>query len=41
MLRSLVDRPAPELRVTEVSGRALDLAALRGKVVLLNFFASW
>ena len=40
-LRSLVDRPAPPLKLTDLSGRTLDLLALRGKALVLNFFASW
>ena len=41
VLRSMLDRPAPGFKVTEVTGKALDLASLRGRVLLLNFFASW
>jgi peroxiredoxin/tetratricopeptide (TPR) repeat protein len=40
-LKSLVDRPLPKLTLTTVDGRPYDAAALRGKVVLLDFFASW
>jgi thiol-disulfide isomerase/thioredoxin len=40
-LKSLVDRPLPKLTLTTVDGRPYDLAALRGKVVMLDFFASW
>jgi thiol-disulfide isomerase/thioredoxin len=40
-LKSLVDRPLPKLTLTTVDGRPYDMAALRGKVVLLDFFASW
>ncbi|HEY6355344.1 MAG TPA: TlpA disulfide reductase family protein [Burkholderiaceae bacterium] len=40
-LKSLVDRPLPKLTLTTVDGRPYDIAALRGKVVLLDFFASW
>lgn len=31
-------KPAPSLRVTSLRGEELDLAALRGKVVVLNFW---
>ena len=40
-LTSLVDRPLPKLTLTTVDGRSYDTAGLRGKVLLLNFFASW
>lgn len=38
---SMLDRPAPVFKVAEVTGKSMDLASLRGKVILLNFFASW
>ncbi|HEY1911222.1 MAG TPA: TlpA disulfide reductase family protein [Vicinamibacterales bacterium] len=40
-LSSLVDRPLPKLALRTVDGKPYDLAALRGKIVLLDFFASW
>lgn len=40
-LKSLVDRPLPALALTTVDGRPYDTSGLRGKVLLLNFFASW
>jgi thiol-disulfide isomerase/thioredoxin len=40
-LKSLVDRPLPKLTLTTVDGRPYDTANLRGKVVMLDFFASW
>jgi peroxiredoxin len=33
--------PAPALRGTTLDGLPLDVTALRGKVVVLNFWASW
>ncbi|MDE2136879.1 MAG: TlpA family protein disulfide reductase [Gammaproteobacteria bacterium] len=36
-----VGQPAPALVVRQLDGRDLDLAALRGKVVILNFWATW
>jgi len=40
-LRSLVDRPLPNLTLTTVDGKPFDTSSLQGKVLLLNFFASW
>src|SRR5438552_763389 len=40
-LKSVVDRALPPLTLTAVDGRPYDAAGLRGKVLLLNFFASW
>ncbi len=34
-------RPVPNLSVTTLNGEHVSLAALRGKVVLLNFWATW
>ncbi len=34
-------RPAPEARFRDESGAELSLARFRGKVVLLNFWATW
>jgi hypothetical protein len=41
LVTSMVDREMPAIRVADLEGRAIDLAALRGKVLLLNFFSSW
>jgi tetratricopeptide (TPR) repeat protein len=40
-LRSVVGRPLPGLALTTADGKPFDAAGLRGKVLLLNFFASW
>lgn len=34
-------KPAPAFSLTALDGRPIDLAHLRGKVVLLNFWATW
>ena len=35
------NRPAPQLQVVTFDGKPLSLDALRGKVVLVNFWATW
>jgi len=37
----LVGQPAQALVVTTLDGKTIDLAALRGKVVLVNYWATW
>jgi cytochrome c biogenesis protein CcmG, thiol:disulfide interchange protein DsbE len=37
----LVGRPAAPFALTAFDGKPVSLAALRGKVVVLNFWASW
>lgn len=37
----LVGSPAPEIVLKDLQGRELKLSDLRGKVVLLNFWATW
>jgi cytochrome c biogenesis protein CcmG, thiol:disulfide interchange protein DsbE len=36
-----VGKPAPGLVVPEVEGPTFDLSTLRGKVVIVNFWATW
>ncbi len=42
LVTPLIARSAPlDLKFTAVDGREVDLAKLRGKVVLLDFWATW
>lgn len=34
-------KPAPEITVTPLTGNSIRLSELKGKVVLLNFWATW
>jgi cytochrome c biogenesis protein CcmG/thiol:disulfide interchange protein DsbE len=36
-----VNRPAPEIARADLNGGRIDMKSLRGKVVLLNFWATW
>ena len=38
---TLLHRPAPPLVRTDLQGRQVDLSALKGRVVLLTFWATW
>jgi hypothetical protein len=40
-LKSLVDKKLPKLKLSTVDGKPFNSASLQGKVLLLNFFASW
>ncbi|MFZ5997707.1 MAG: peroxiredoxin family protein [Nitrospirota bacterium] len=33
--------PAPDFTLTDISGKKISLSELKGKVVLLNFWATW
>jgi peroxiredoxin len=33
--------PAPDFTLTDVSGKSITLSSLKGKVVLINFWATW
>ncbi|HMZ45557.1 MAG TPA: TlpA disulfide reductase family protein [Chitinophagaceae bacterium] len=32
---------SPEIRLTDVNGKSLQLSSLKGKIVLIDFWASW
>jgi len=38
---TLMNKPAPALVITKFDGTTFDLAALKGKVVIINFWATW
>ena len=39
--QDLVNKPAPGFDLTDLNGRPLRLSSFRGKVILLNFWATW
>ncbi len=39
--QKLLNRPAPPIHLTTLDHHPVSLAALRGRVVLVNFWASW
>jgi thiol-disulfide isomerase/thioredoxin len=39
--KQLAGRVAPELQVTDIQGKTISLAELRGKTVLLDFWTTW
>ena len=39
--KSLLNRKAPEFARRDLNGRTVNLAGMHGKVVLLNFWATW
>jgi cytochrome c biogenesis protein CcmG, thiol:disulfide interchange protein DsbE len=38
---STLGQPAPALVIEELNGKTFDLAAQRGKVIIVNFWATW
>ncbi len=38
---ALLDQPAPEINLPDVNGKAFQLSSLKGKYVLVDFWASW
>jgi thiol-disulfide isomerase/thioredoxin len=41
MAGTLVNKTAPQIALRDLGGNALNLRSYRGKVVLLNFWATW
>ena len=41
LTRDLTGKPAPELKLKSAEGKAYDLAAMKGKTVLIDFWATW
>ena len=39
--KAKVDQPAPDFRVTTLTRDKIDLASLRGKVIVINRWATW
>lgn len=39
--KQLAGKSAPELQVTDIQGKAISLAELKGKTVLLDFWTTW
>lgn len=39
--KAKIDQPAPDFRVTTLTKEKIDLASLRGKVVIVNRWATW
>jgi thiol-disulfide isomerase/thioredoxin len=37
----LIGKPAPALKLKDLAGKPLDLAAYKGKVVIVDFWATW
>jgi len=40
-LTTLTPKPAPALKLSDMRGAAHDLSKLKGRVVLINFWATW
>ena len=38
---SLIGQPAPDFSLTDLDGKTVQLSSLKGKVVLLDFWATW
>ncbi|WP_379089239.1 redoxin domain-containing protein [Pedobacter sp. UC225_65] len=40
-IKEMIDRPAPKFALTNLKGENVDLASLKGKVVIVDFWATW
>src|SRR5258706_12439911 len=38
---AMLDKPAPKLTLTEWEGTAVNAQAMKGKIVLIDFWATW
>ena len=38
---AVVGKPAPDFQLTSLDGHSLSLAGLKGKVIVVNFWATW
>lgn len=41
MMRKMIDKPAPEFTLTDLQGNRVSLADLKGKVAIVDFWATW
>jgi thiol-disulfide isomerase/thioredoxin len=41
LAKSMINRPAPGFTLTDLDGKTVSLADLKGKVVVVDFWASW
>jgi thiol-disulfide isomerase/thioredoxin len=39
--KSMINRPAPKFALKDLSGKTVSLADLKGKVVVMDFWATW
>jgi len=41
VMKKLIDQPVEDFQLTSIAGRGYKLSELKGKVVLINFWATW